>query len=103
MSANSQHHSASRLSLAVMGWSLSLFLAITFVLCVIYGLLVPSQPMHPAWAPLLPGFVWLSWGSFVIGLVETFAYGWYAAAVYVPLYNFLSFRLRKTASQQFAS
>ena len=83
------------LSLAVVGWSLSLFLVISYVLCVLYGLLVPSYPMHPAWSAFLPGFVWLSWSSFALGLIEVFAYGWYAAVVFVPLYNAFAKRLRR--------
>ncbi len=80
------------ISLYAFGMSLSLFLVITFVLCVGYGLVFPAYPMHPVWAPLLPGFTWLTWPSFFLGLVETFAYGWYVAIVFVPLYNF--FRTR---------
>ncbi len=75
------------LSVAAVGWSLSLFLAISYLLCVIYGLLVPGAPMHPAWSPFLPGFRWISWFDFFLGLVEVLAYGWYAALVFVPLYN----------------
>jgi hypothetical protein len=36
----------------------------------------------------LPGFKWLSVGSFLIGLVESFLYGVYAGLVYTPIYNF---------------
>lgn len=43
--------------------------------------------MHAAWEPLLPGFHFISLPSFLIGLVETYLYGWYAALVFVPLYN----------------
>ncbi len=85
---------AAGLSLAVVGWSMSLFFVITYALCVIYGLLVPAYPMHPAWSALLPGFTWISWSSFLLGLVEVFVYGWYVALVYVPLYNVFAWRLR---------
>ncbi len=83
------------LSIRVAGWSLSLFLVVSYVLCVVYGLLVPSYPMHPAWSALLPGFSWISWSSFFLGLAEVFAYGWYTAVVFVPLYNWFSARLRQ--------
>jgi Cu+-exporting ATPase len=43
--------------------------------------------MHEAWLRLLPGFTWLSWGSFGVGLSESFAYGWYIALIFAPLYN----------------
>lgn len=64
------------------------FLAISFVLCVLYGLIVPtSWQMYPAWERFLPGFTWLSLGSFCIGLFESFVYGFYFGYVFVPLYN----------------
>ncbi len=70
-----------------LGMSLGLFLAFTYVLCVAFDLLIPEYAMYKVWAPLLPGFSWLSWPSFFLGLVETFAYGWYVALVFGPLYN----------------
>ena len=43
--------------------------------------------MYQAWQALLPGFAWISWGSFFLGLVESYGYGWYVALIWVPLYN----------------
>ncbi len=71
--------------------SLGLFLAITFTLCVIWGLIFPGQvSMQRALEVVFPWFTWLSWGSYFVGLVESFLYGVYAAAVFVPLYNGIS-------------
>ena len=61
------------------GMSLGLLLAISFALCVVFGLLLPGATMYQAWLPLLPGVVWISWQSAILGLVESFAYGWYFA------------------------
>ncbi len=83
---------ASRLSISVLGNSLGLFFAITFALCVLFDLILPSYAMNQAWAVFFPGFVWLTWNGFIIGLVESFAYGWYAAIILVPLYNFFAAR-----------
>lgn len=80
--------------LIAFGMSLGLFLSITFVLCVLFDLWLPEFAMHTAWAPLLPGFTWISWSSFLLGLVESFAYGWYVALVFGPLYNFFAARGR---------
>lgn len=44
--------------------------------------------MYQAWILLLPGFKWITWGSFFLGLIETFFPGIYPALVFVPLYNF---------------
>lgn len=46
--------------------------------------------MHEAWAPLLPGFEWLTWSGFLIGLIESYLYGWYFAIVFVPLYRWFA-------------
>lgn len=76
------------------GHALSLFLAITFTLCVVWGLLTPANMhMHKVWEPLLPGFHWISFPSFFISLAETYLYGWYAAALFVTLFNFFSRRV----------
>ncbi len=73
------------------GNALSLFLAISFLLCVAWGLATPyAMHMHGAWAPLLPGFKWLTPLGFIIGLIESYLYGWYIALVFVPLYRLFS-------------
>ena len=85
-------HAAQPLPVIALGLSLGLFLAISFVLCVVAELLFPGHGINSAWLRLLPGFTWLSWGSFLLGLVETFACGWYVALVFGPLYNFFARR-----------
>lgn len=81
---------SSRLSLIAVGHASSMLLAISFVLCVAFGILFPGAAMFRAWQLLLPGFQWLSWWSFLLGLAESYAYGWYVAALWVPAYNFAS-------------
>ena len=74
-------------------WSLGTFGAITFTLCVVYGLLVPKTlHMVQFLEIVLPGFRWLTFGTFVLGLVESFLYGAYAGLVFTPLYNYFSRR-----------
>lgn len=75
----------------IWGWTLSLFLLITYLICVGFGLLVPARfHMHDAWAPLLPGFEWLIRPGFIAGAIGSFPYGWYAAVLLVPLHGFFS-------------
>ena len=81
-------------SFSAVGHATSLFLAISFVVCVAGDLVMPAHEMHSEWQRLLPGFVWLTWGSFFLGLVESYAYGWYFTLIWVPLYNVLSARSR---------
>jgi cytochrome c biogenesis protein CcdA len=75
------------LSLVAVGHATSLFLAITFTVCVSFDLLFPEHAMFRTWQDLLPGFEWISWKSFVLGLIESYGYGWYFALIWVPIYN----------------
>lgn len=79
-----------RVNLVALGHAASLFLAITFTLCVAYDVLFPQWAMFQAWQKLLPGFRGLDWKSFFIGLVECYVYGWYFAVFWAPLYNFFA-------------
>lgn len=87
-------HGRPRIPVWAFGLSLSIFIALSYALCVGFDLLFPAHAMYRAWAPLLPGFTWISWPSFGIGLVESFAYGWYIALIFGPLFNFFSARFR---------
>ena len=76
-------------SILRVGWTLSLFLLVSYLLCIGFGLLFPSRfQMHEAWAPLLPGFEWLTVSGFLAGAAGSFLYGWYFALLGVPL-NYL--------------
>jgi hypothetical protein len=75
------------IDLLAAGWATSSFLAIAYCLCVAFDLAFPAQAMYQAWLKLVPGFEWLTWRSFAVGLVESFGYGWFIALIWVPLYN----------------
>lgn len=76
-------------NLKVWLWSLGVASAVSFVLCVFWGMVTPgSLHMHQLLELVLPGFEWLSVGAFFIGLIESFLWGAYAALVFVPLHNY---------------
>lgn len=81
-----------RIPVVVLGMSLGLLFAITFILCVGFDLIFPGMAMYQTWLKLLPGFTWLSWQSFLLGLAEAFAYGWYVALIFAPLFNYFASR-----------
>lgn len=90
------HPSAAlRIPLLSLGLSLSSFLAISYVLCVLLGLIWPDGGMHQPFLQFLPGFTWLTWPSFFLGLIETIAYGWYIALVFGSLFNVFAGRWRR--------
>lgn len=64
------------LNIKVVSWSLGIFTATSFVLCVIYGLIAPpSLHMAPFLEMVLPAFKWLTfWGS-ASGCLKAFCTG----------------------------
>jgi len=89
------------ISMSAVGHANSIFLVISFTLCVGFDFLFPEHAMYRSWQALLPGFEWISWKSFLLGLVESYGYGWYFALVWVPVYNvFVSRANRKQPIQQ---
>ena len=76
-----------------LGMGLSLFMALSYILCVLTYVFVPGVPIaHSALTLFLPGFTLLSWTSFCLGLFESLAWGWYVALVFGPIYNFFAAR-----------
>ena len=78
-----------------LGQALSAFFILSYMICIVGYLLFPGFPVkHEALAIFLPGFTLLSWHTFFLGLIESFAWGWYIAVVFGPIYNFF---LRRAA------
>jgi len=77
----------------VVTWSLAVFSEVSYLVCVLYGLIVP-EALHMAQflEIALPGFWWPTTAGFLIGEVESFFYGAYAGLVLTPIYNFFQKR-----------
>lgn len=86
------------LNVKVVTWSLALFGAVTYLVCVLYGLIAPESLHMTAFLEnVLPGFAWLTLPGFLIGLGESFLYGAYAGFVYAPIHNALARRWARQA------
>ena len=84
------------LDVKVVSLSLGVSAAVSFVVCVLWGLLLPEPVhMHDFLEMVLPGFKWLSAGSFLLGIAESLLLGIYAGVVYVPIRNFFTKRLQQ--------
>lgn len=83
-----------RLDWKALGSATACSLALGYVICIAYDVAF-DQHMYQAWTVALPGFHWLSWASFGIGLVEVVAYGVFFGLVFAPLYNFFLVRVWK--------
>lgn len=77
-----------KLNTKVVALSLGIFLAVLYVLCVLFDLLLPVYEMRKAWSLLLPGFTWLTPSSFLLGLAESFIWGLLVGIIFVPIYNY---------------
>lgn len=78
------------LNMKVVTWSLAIWTTVSYVLCVVYGLVTPGSHYMAAFLQqVLPGFEPDNWRGFAVGLIESFLYGAYAGIVYVPVYNLL--------------
>ena len=73
---------SARLAIVPLGLSLSAFGVISYVLCILFGILVSERGMHELLPQLLPWFTWITWPSFFIGLVWSFLCGWYVAEMW---------------------
>ena len=81
----------------VVCWSLGLSASLSFVICVLWGLVTPDAlHMHAFLEQVLPAFKWLTWWGFLLGLIESFLWGFYLGAVYVPIYNYITKRLGRS-------
>ena len=83
----------SRLNIKVVTWSLAVFTEVSFLICVLYGAIVPETVHMTQFLEIvLPGFRWLTVTGFLIGALESFLYGAYMGLVFTPIYNFFQQR-----------
>lgn len=74
-------------------WTLAVFSAVVFTVDVLAGVLFPNWwVMQNLYASLLPGYTFISWGTFFLGLVEIFIGGFLTAVLFVPIWNFFAVR-----------
>ncbi|MDO8469931.1 MAG: hypothetical protein Q7S84_02865 [bacterium] len=79
------------LSLKRYGWLCVLGAEIVYVLCVLGGFLpirsARGLELHHALFETLPGFTWLTFGSFILGAVYMFVFAWIFAWYMVWMHN----------------
>jgi hypothetical protein len=72
-----------------LAFSLGTFLVVAYLACLALALVVPDRGLHAAWLQFFPGFTW-TWQGILIGLAESFVYGWVSGVVFAPIFNFFN-------------
>ncbi len=80
-----------QLSLKSYGWKCVLGTEVLYVLCVLGGFLplrsAAGIQLHHTIFETLPGFMWISLGSFILGAFYLFIFAWIFAAYFVWMHN----------------
>ena len=80
-----------QLSLKSYGWKCVLGMEAVYVLCLIGGFLPwrteAGMQLHHTIFETLPGFTWISFGSFVLGAIYMFVFAWIFAFYFVWMHN----------------
>ena len=79
------------IALVPFGWALSIFSALTFLLCS-FGAAIPGVRDIHLLQVLTPWLNWAQPAALLLGTVWVFALGWYAALVIGGVYNFFARR-----------
>ena len=73
------------------GWLCVLGAEVAYILCLLGGFLplrsTRGIELHHALFETLPGFTWLSFGSFILGAVYVFVFAWIFASYFVWMHN----------------
>ncbi len=80
-----------QLSLRSYGWKCVLGAEVAYILCLLGGF-IPWRTevgvqIHHALFEILPGFAWISVGSFILGAIYMFAFAWVFAWYIVWMHN----------------
>lgn len=80
-----------QLSLKSYGWKCVLGMEVVYALCLIGGFLpwrsAAGIQLHHTIFETLPGFTWISFGSFVLGVIYMFVFAWIFAWYIVWMHN----------------
>lgn len=76
-----------RLPAAVLGATLAAFALVSFLLCMLLGLLAPDWGLHKPWLQFYLGLTGFDLRSLMLGAVQSLVFGGYAGVVIACLFN----------------
>ncbi|MBX5040131.1 hypothetical protein HJB51_20840 [Rhizobium lentis] len=83
----------SHVSVPVLGATLAVFAAISFLLCMLLGFVAPDWGLHRPWLQFYLGLTGFDVRSLALGLLQSVIFGGYAGASIAAIFNFISRRL----------
>ncbi|MBX4903474.1 hypothetical protein HJA83_19375 [Rhizobium bangladeshense] len=83
----------SHVSVPVLGATLAVFPAISFLLCMLLGFVAPEWGLHKPWLQFYVGVTGFDPASVLLGTVQSVVFGGYAGALIAAIFNFISRRL----------
>lgn len=80
-----------QLSLKSYGWKCVLGAEVAYIICLVGGFLplrnAQAAALHHQLFEILPGFTWLTLGSFILGAIYMFVFSWIFAWYFVWMHN----------------
>ncbi|PKA43285.1 hypothetical protein CWR43_09855 [Rhizobium sullae] len=80
-------------SVPVLGATLATFATISFLLCMLLGLVAPDWGLHRPWLQFYLGLTGFDLRSLALGLLQSVIFGGYAGASIAAIFNVISRRL----------
>lgn len=80
------------LSVRASGATLAAFAVISFLLCMLLGLVAPDWGLHRPWLQFYLGLTGFDLRSLALGIVQSIAFGGYAGTAIALLFNFFNRR-----------
>lgn len=82
-----------QLSARALGAALASFALISFLLCMLLGMVAPDWGLHRPWLQFYLGLTGFDLRSLVLGTVQSIAFGGYAGVTIAVLFNLFNRRL----------
>ncbi len=79
-------------SVPVLGATLAVVAAISFLLCMLFGFVAPEWGLHRPWLQFFLGLTGLDLRSLALGLLQSIIFGGYAGGLTAAIFNVISRR-----------
>ncbi|MBY4612307.1 hypothetical protein [Rhizobium redzepovicii] len=81
-----------QVSVPVLGATVAVFAAVSFLLCMLLGFVAPECGLHKPWLQFFLGLTGFEVRSLALGTVQSVIFGGYTGALLGAIFNFISAR-----------